>query len=329
MRWGRAAVVLTLGFLCTRWLIPLLYPVVLTAILVALVETPVRILERLGFARSIACAVVLTACTCVCALMVILVGHGVWLEGRHLLKQMPSLYRLVQAALTRAEEKLPALTPQEHQLVQSIASSALQLLSRSVSGFAKAAGSIPTFLFASFVAVLASFFVSRDRTQLGQFAKAVVPARILREAQEIWAMSCRSVLGYVRAQCTIASLTGLSAGIMLFLLGSPYALLWGLICALLDLIPVVGPAGLLVPWAAIAAFRGDGALGLRLLGVLLVVALLRQLLEPRLIGSQTGVHPVSALAGMYIGVTVLGPVGLVAGPLLVAVAAAAAQPNPV
>jgi len=85
---------------------------------------------------------------------------------------------------------------------------------------------------------------------------------------------------------------------------------------LLDILPLLGPSSLLVPWAAWSWFAGEPGRAVQLVVLLLVIFVARQFNEARLVGKSTGLHPLAVLVALYVGFRVLGPVGLLVGPLL-------------
>jgi predicted PurR-regulated permease PerM len=90
----------------------------------------------------------------------------------------------------------------------------------------------------------------------------------------------------------------------------PYAVLLAAFIALLDLLPIIGVGTLLIPWGIIAAATGNLALGVGLLALHAVIILIRQFLEPKLLGKQLGMHPLLALLATYAGLKLFGFWGL-------------------
>lgn len=120
---------------------------------------------------------------------------------------------------------------------------------------------------------------------------------------------------YLKAQIIIMFLVGILCVIGLIILGNPYALLLGLSIGLLDALPVFGTGSIFVPWGIIKVFQGD-FLSAAILGTTyLVTSLLREFLEPRLIGKKVGVSSLIVLASIYIGIELYGIAGFILGPL--------------
>ncbi len=105
----------------------------------------------------------------------------------------------------------------------------------------------------------------------------------------------------------------------LWLLHIPCAGWIALGIAVFDILPIVGTGGILLPWAGIAGFMGDYSLAVGLLILYGVITIVRNILEPRIVGKQIGLHPLAALIAMFAGVSLAGIPGLILFPVLLMV----------
>ncbi len=72
----------------------------------------------------------------------------------------------------------------------------------------------------------------------------------------------------------------------------------------------------MIPWAIISAVNGDLRLGIALFVLYVIILVVRQLLEPRIVGKNIGVHPIFTLIAMYTGFKISGLIGLILGPIV-------------
>ena len=86
--------------------------------------------------------------------------------------------------------------------------------------------------------------------------------------------------------------------------------------ALVDAIPIFGTGTVLLPWAAISSLSGSHSLALGLVLLYGVITVVRNVLEPRLVGGTLGLHPLAALAAMYVGFQAFGVLGMILAPIL-------------
>ena len=98
----------------------------------------------------------------------------------------------------------------------------------------------------------------------------------------------------------------------------PYAFIIALLLAVVDLLPLLGTGVILIPWALICLLLGQVKLGIGLLALYGVTTLVRQVLEPKLIGDGLGLHPLLSLFSMYAGLRLFGVWGMITAPLVTA-----------
>ena len=89
-----------------------------------------------------------------------------------------------------------------------------------------------------------------------------------------------------------------------------------IVIAIVDVLPILGTGTVLIPWAIFAFVSSDIRLGIGLLVLYGVTLVVRQLVEPKIVGSTLGIHPLLTLASVYIGLELLGFIGIFAGPLV-------------
>jgi len=72
----------------------------------------------------------------------------------------------------------------------------------------------------------------------------------------------------------------------------------------------------MIPWAVISALNGDIKLGIAIIVIYAIILIVRQLVEPRIVSSKIGIHPIFTLIAMYTGFKVIGVLGLFIGPIV-------------
>ena len=72
----------------------------------------------------------------------------------------------------------------------------------------------------------------------------------------------------------------------------------------------------MIPWAILSAINGDIKLGIAIIVLLIVMSVIRQILEPKLVSKNIGVHPIFTLLAMYSGFKIIGVIGLLIGPII-------------
>ena len=301
-----------------RWCAGYLLPFLAAFLLAAVAEPVVMRLQSWGFARG--WAVLISLLGLLLGLFMVL-GAMITLLGAELVQASHRLPQLLRSRSFHVEQyfnewnrlriefglKPGSLNGELHSLYQVIA-----LIVRAL---AHVLVRLPDIGLMAVVASLAAFFILRDfELVVGVIKKAFPPGlrpRLGRLTNDV----VGGLLGFLRAEGILVSLTGLSTTAGLLLAGAPYAVLIGLTAGLLDMVPFMGPTVLLVPWAVGAVLIGHVSLAMRLLMVLACVAVVRQTVEPRLVGRGTGLHPLVVLFSLYIGIRLFGAAGVVVGPM--------------
>lgn len=175
----------------------------------------------------------------------------------------------------------------------------------------------PSFLLTTIVSIIASFFITAEYRKVTEFLKGLVPKRYRYLSDAVSETMRSSVLRFLRAYGLIMCITFVEVSVGLTLFGQKYAIGIAAITAIIDILPVFGLGFVLWPWAAYSFIVGDYRLAICLLVLYAVVQIVRQFIEPKLVGRSIGMHPLLTLVSMYVGVRVFGAVGLFALPILV------------
>jgi len=196
------------------------------------------------------------------------------------------------------------------QKVQVITVKILNILLQTVS-------SVPAWVILIIISAIATYFMAKDKRIIIQFWLKVIPAPWGRKSLEITRDIFQAIISYVRAQLILITITLVQSLAGLYIIGAPYALIMGIIIGVADIIPVLGPSSIYLPWIVWEFATGDTAFAVKLTVLYAVVLVVRQVLETKIVASSMGIHPLATLIAMYVGLQLLGPLGLVAGPLFI------------
>ena len=164
--------------------------------------------------------------------------------------------------------------------------------------------------------LLSCYMISAKLPAIRKWVGARIPKRWRENYLPMLKRLKGSVLGWLWAQCKLMVITFAVLGIGFFILQIPYALLWALVIAFLDALPVLGTGMVLVPWSLVCLLQGDTVRAVGLLGIYAAATLLRSVLEPRFVGKQLGLDPLVTLLAMYAGYRLFGFGGMILSPLL-------------
>lgn len=125
----------------------------------------------------------------------------------------------------------------------------------------------------------------------------------------------RYVATYVKAQLIIMNIVGILAAVTLGLSGIRNGILWGLLAGLLDALPFIGTGVVLVPLGIQQIILKHYARAVSCLLLYIACIVIREVMEPKLIGKHVGVPPIAILLSLYAGIRLFGVWGIVEGPL--------------
>lgn len=120
---------------------------------------------------------------------------------------------------------------------------------------------------------------------------------------------------YIRAQVIIISIVSVVCSIGFYFVGSSYGLVFGILVAVIDAFPILGSGLVLIPAAIVAAFTHRLKNAVIFLLLLLACQVVRQFLEPKLIGEKVGISPFFILLSVYFGLQLFGVIGVITGPM--------------
>lgn len=194
-----------------------------------------------------------------------------------------------------------------------------------IKGALSAAKGIPGVLFGAFMSIIATYFLTKDFPRAMAFLSRQMPKRskaILREVKDV---CVHTVFKMLRAYLIIMLLTfaqlwvGLQILALFHIISRSYLTFIALGIAFFDILPVLGSGGVLIPWALYGLITGNYKLAVGMILIYIIISVIRQFMEPKIVGNQLGLHPLITLMCLYFGLKLFGFVGMFLLPLIVMV----------
>ena len=310
-----------------RYLLPIALPFLLGTGLALLAEPATKLLHtRLKLPRALAAGIGVSLTFLFCLLLLLLLGALLLRELASLTQVLPDLEQTARSGMGLLSswllEKISQLPPGIRSILErningifSGGNAMLDDLVKYLLGVTKALLThVPQSALTLGTAIISSYMIScrlpQLKTRLSGYLNRSTPFldgfRRVRKA----------IGGWFLAQLKLSGVTWGLLTLGLLILGVPYAPLWGSLIALVDALPVLGTGAVLIPWSLISFLEGNHPRGLGLLGLYVLVALTRSVLEPRLVGKQLGLDPLLTLACLYAGFRLMGVLGMIFAPLL-------------
>ncbi|GGN48966.1 sporulation integral membrane protein YtvI [Oceanobacillus indicireducens] len=176
---------------------------------------------------------------------------------------------------------------------------------------------IPESLAIAFFILFASFLLSADFPRVKEFFAGHVPKKWSEWLQHLVYYMKRSILGYVKAQIILITISFHIIFCGLLLIGVEHALTIALFMILVELIPFVGTGLLFIPWIGYSFLSENYSLTIGLAVVYCIVIVVRQLIEPKVYSVNLAIHPLAWLIAAFIGLKMFGIAGLILAPIFI------------
>ena len=295
------------------------------ALLLAFLLEPlvVRIMRGVRIRRTYASVLSLILAFAGLSLFIFLIVARLYTELSELAIAFPNYSYLVDLVTKQVEtvERFVKVNPQ----IQTTLFASTESLARTLQEWAKSGSTfllgiltaLPGVFIVMVVSLVATLLMSSTYPNVKKFIGNLFPNRWYDHAQAVSEDLGAAIVGYLRAQAILVSVTAFSTIGGLLLMGNRYAVTLGVLAGLLDIVPIVGTGMLFVPWIVGLLIMGSFAEGMKLLAMWIITVTVRQFLEPKVLSNGIGIHPLPTLVSMYVGLQVLGGIGLLVGPALV------------
>lgn len=178
---------------------------------------------------------------------------------------------------------------------------------------------VPGLIVKIVLTTVATFFFAGDYDRIQNFFKSLLKPHQIEMVRKAKSYIKNVLWIYLKSYTILFTMTFAELTIGLAILGIPWFGLIALGIAIFDILPVLGTGGILLPWAAVLFFMKNHGLALGILLLYLIILVVRNMAEPRIVGKQIGLHPLATLASMFLGYKLLGLLGLIAFPVSLAV----------
>ena len=168
----------------------------------------------------------------------------------------------------------------------------------------------PQFLLSCVVAAASACYMAADFNKLIKFVRGFCGQKIYDNAVKIKNILVNSVFKFAKGYLIILGITFLELFLGLTVLKTKYALLLSFVISIIDILPVLGTGTVLIPWAAVEFIMGNTAKGAGIVILYLIITVVRNFAEPKIIGKQMGIKPLFTLLAMFIGIKLFGIAGI-------------------
>lgn len=323
------AIIAVLFYFILKYLMMWLLPFVVGFICAVVLQKPVSFLSaKTKIPRGI-WALVLVA-----TILTLLFGLIVFC-GYHLYDQLLALVTRMTDALPAVKETLSELAGRfsgwldnlPDAIAEGIRSSPAKLAENIVtflSGLLTDAAkgvlvNVPNLLLTTVISIVACCFITTDYYKITNFILCQFSVRTQKVLLKSKRVFTENILKMLRGYLFILGITFFELFFGFLILKIPYTASIALIVAIVDIFPVLGTGTVLIPWGVIDLLMGKTGTGIGLLVLYAAITVIRNVIEPKIIGDQVGLSPIVTLMAMYLGLNLFGFTGLWSLPIIIIV----------
>lgn len=318
-------------FIC-RYALPALLPFVIALLVSLLLKPVIRFLrEKCHVHKTVAGIVIVLLFYALIGFLLAVLGIKLFSACKAFFISLPSIYvesilpwlreafNAIEALAARINpESATAYSLVEERITQALGETVTSL-SRNVVGWVTSATfKAPGLLLDVLITVIATVFIAVDWNVLSEFIQRQLSDRTSNLVGNIRTHLALTLGRYIRSYALILTITFVELTIGLSIVGVKNAAAISALIAVFDILPVVGSGTVLIPWAIISLLRANYMRALGLGIVYVVIVIVRNIIEPKIIGKRVGLHPIVTLMAMVVGTYVFGPIGLLGLPVTLA-----------
>ena len=281
--------------------------------------------KRLKIVKKLSSAIVVILVLVGCVALIYFAGSKLWNEVSSLIRNFPELYQDLEKGLTEISGKgLPEGVQNGFQtMAANLDKTAGDLIAGISEPTVEAAGNfakgIPSILVSTIVTIISAYFFISDREAVLIWAKKISPEPIVKRMTMVMDNLKYAVGGYLKAQFKIMGVVFLILLLGFSVMRIHFSILLAMGIAFLDFLPFFGTGTALLPWALYKLLVGDYRTMAGLIIIYAVTQIVRQIIQPKLVGDSMGMNPLFTLVLLYVGYkagSVLGmilavPIGMI------------------
>ena len=323
------AIIVFIAYITVKYGIGMVTPFIFAFIIAYLLKNPARYISsklKIPYKPIVFLLVLLFYCTI--GILLSLLGVKLVSTITEIIYSLPSIYsshiepflvlifdRIEKTVAHMDNALVYTLNEVFTQFTKSLGELISNLSMKAVAFISGYASSLPGIFIKILLMVISTFFIAGDYDKLVGF----IFRQFSNSGKTLFVSIKEYIVGTlfvcIRSYIIIMSVTFIELSIGLSILKIENSVLIAFLIAIFDILPVLGTGGVMIPWTVISLLQGNLPLGLGLLILYIIVTVIRNIIEPKIVGRQLGLHPVVTLISMFVGVQLFGAIGLFGFPI--------------
>ncbi|HIW57188.1 MAG TPA: sporulation integral membrane protein YtvI [Firmicutes bacterium] len=323
------AIIAALAYLTMRYIIRWVMPFLISFAIALAFKPLINFLHRkIGMNKRLSGVLLVVVSYVVIGVLLWLGGYRIFVWLRNILTDMPEYYSAViypifentnNWVLDLVNRLAPQFTGEISDMLGAAANSLRDyIVSLSADALTALAGTsrrIPLYLLSFIFTILGSLFVTMDYVSITNFIKRQMGEKTLNIVMGIKSYLGKTIASYAKAYLILMLITfiEISVGMLALKVDNPFGI--AAIIAIADALPVLGTGTILLPWAVISLIQQQYFFAGGLVLLYLIVTVVRQFIEPKIVGDQLGLPPIVTLISIYLGFVWFGLDGAIIFPI--------------
>lgn len=317
------------AMLGVKYVLPIIMPFVIAFVIAYFLQRPVDFLEKkFGLPHKPMAMISVLMFYGIVGSVITLVGVRIVSAVIDLVGELPNFYitqvypffvdilhEVERVLIKWGLGELSAASGSTGQVIQSFSKMISELPGKVIDVATGFVVSVPGMFVNVVVMIICTFFITIDYRRLTGFCLRQLSEESKTIFLEVKEYIVGTLLVCIGSYLLIMSITFVELSIALSFIGMNHAIIIAACISVFDILPVLGTGGIMIPWSLIMVVYGNYPLALELFLIYVAITVVRNIIEPKIIGGQLGLHPVVTLVSMFVGVDFFGVIGLFGFPI--------------
>lgn len=316
-------------------------PFLIAGILAIIIEPVIKFcMNKLKMSRRVSSIIVVS-------ITIILICFATYYGGSIAIKEILKLTKNITPAISTIMETAQSLitnykaenSSMSPEVLATVENSVMEFIGKVgswvinwVSGLTQYILSVPYMIIHIVITILALIFFTKDRIYIIDLAEHHLPKAWIKKISKVLTEFFNTLGGYLKVYLKIIIITFVELFLAFNIFNAigfkvEYPFLLAVIIALIDILPILGVGTVLNPWALWLLATGEYGFATAVFITYIIIFAIRQVIEPRLVSKQFGIHPIITLFAMYAGFKVAGVFGLIIGPIVLMILRCVFEPQ--
>lgn len=317
-------------YIAFKYLLPIITPLIVAWIFASILNKPINLLtKKIKINHTIIAIIVIIVFYLVLGSLLVLLGIRIFSAIESIFLLIPNVYNndiepYLFSVFENIQNSLAVMDPTIISSVSDFSASIIQSFGSAVSSISvwvvglisNYATTLPGTFIKILFTIISSIFMVIDYDKIVKFVAKQFNNKTKTIFIDIKNYIKNILLGYIKSYSFIMLVTFCELTIGFLIVGIDNAIFVAMIIAIFDILPILGTGTIMVPWIVVSLIQQNFPFAIQLAVIYVIVTIVRNIIEPKIVGIQMGLAPLVTLTSLFIGAQLFGMIGLVGFPIL-------------